>query len=479
MSDSLKKIPVKVEQTRPSSRDTIPLYEASPKIYPRQASGLFANWRILLVILTQLFFYGAPWLQWNGRQAILFDVLHRKFYIFGLVLWPQDFILLAALLLLCAFGLFWWTAIAGRLWCGYACPQTVYTEIFLWLEHWIEGDRPKRIKLDEAPFSLRKLRLKTSKHVLWIVLSFWTGFTFVGFFSPIDQLWFSMQDFRLGPWETFWIFFYGIATYGNAGFLREQVCLYMCPYARFQSVMFDPDTLVISYDTKRGEPRGSRRKGTDPQQQGLGDCVDCGICVQVCPTGIDIRNGLQYECIGCAACIDACDQVMTKMDYPKGLIRYTTENALSGVYTEDRFLSRLLRPRIVIYTAILVVTAAAMIVTLAMRNPIRLDISRDRTTLVKETETGWLENLYQVQIINTDEQPHRLQLSVSGLPGIRLAPLPIVNVPAGSTHELNVSVQVEPQNAPPGSSKIQFRLVTDQTPPLTAEAQSSFLGMHR
>ena len=479
MSDSLKKIPVKVVNSKPQDVTEVSLYEVSKKLYPRHVTGLFANWRIAMVIITQLVFYGGPWLQWNGRQAILFDVLNRKFYIFGLVLWPQDFILLAALLMLCAFGLFWWTAIAGRLWCGFACPQTVYTEIFLWIEHWIEGDRPKRMKLDEAPMSLNKLRIKGTKQALWIALSFWTGFTFVGFFTPIQLLWNELLAFSLGPWETFWTVFYGFATYGNAGYMREQVCKYMCPYARFQSAMFDPDTLVISYDAKRGDPRGSRRKGSDYKAEGLGDCVNCGICVQVCPTGIDIRNGLQYECIGCAACIDACDQVMEKMDYPKGLIRYTTENVLNGKYTDQQFLSRLLRPRVAVYTLILLITAGAMIATLAMRSPIRLDIIRDRTTLVKATEDGWLENLYQVQIVNTDERPHTFSVNVDGLPGIRLVPAQTITVPAGSTHELPVSVRVEPQNAPAGSSRITFTLSATDNRELATEAESSFIGMRR
>jgi cytochrome c oxidase accessory protein FixG len=479
MSDSLKKIPVKVVNSKQDETIEISLFEEAKKIYPRSTSGLFAYWRIALVIITQLVFYGGPWLQWNGRQAILFDVLNRKFYIFGLVLWPQDFVLLAALLMLCAFGLFWWTAIAGRLWCGYACPQTVYTEIFLWIEEWIEGDRPKRMKLDEAPFSLNKLRIKASKHAAWILLSFWTGFTFVGFFTPIHLLWSEMLAFRMGPWESFWVVFYGFATYGNAGFMREQVCKYMCPYARFQSAMFDHDTLIISYDAERGDPRGSRRKNADYKKQGLGDCVNCGICVQVCPTGIDIRDGLQYECIGCAACIDACDQVMEKMDYPKGLIRYTTENALNHTYQESDFLKRLFRPRIVIYTVILILTAAAMVVTLAMRSPVRLDIIRDRSVLVKETSDGWLENLYQVQVINTDEKPRQFKLSVSGLPGIKLTPNDIITVPAAATHELNISVQVEPQNAPSGSSKIEFEIKALDRDDVKLEAKSSFIGLSR
>jgi len=292
------------------------LYEVRKKIYPRAVHGAFASWRWGLVFATQLVFYGLAWLEWNGRQAVLFDLAARKFYLFGLVLWPQDVIYLTVLLVISALSLFLFTAIAGRLWCGYACPQTVYTEIFLWIERRIEGDRMARMKLDQSPNGARKVALKSAKHGAWIALSAWTGFTFVGYFTPIRDLMHSAATLDFGAWEWFWIGFYGFATYGNAGWMREQVCKYMCPYARFQSAMFDSDTLVITYDAARGEPRGSRAKKADARALGIGDCVDCSICVQVCPTGIDIRNGLQYECIGCAACIDGCDQVMDRMGYP-------------------------------------------------------------------------------------------------------------------------------------------------------------------
>ena len=300
-----------------------PLYEVRKEIYARAVSGWFARWRWALVFLTQLVYYGGPWLIWNGRQAVLFDLVARKFYIFGIVFWPQDFIYLTGLLVVSALSLFLFTAVAGRLWCGYACPQTVYTEIFMWIERKVEGDRSARMRLDQAPMSARKLALKATKHGLWILLSLWTGFTFVGYFTPIHQLGAEVGALfasaarasapTLGAWEIFWVLFYGFATYGNAGWMREQVCKYMCPYARFQSAMFDPDTLVITYDRGRGEPRGPRVRKLEPKSLGLGHCVDCDICVQVCPTGIDIRNGLQYECIGCAACIDGCNQVMARM----------------------------------------------------------------------------------------------------------------------------------------------------------------------
>jgi cytochrome c oxidase accessory protein FixG len=279
----------------------VSLYQASQKIYPRSVTGRFVTWRWIVVWLTQLVFYGLPWLMWNQRQAVLFDLISRRFYIFGLVFYPQDFIYLSALLMVSAYSLFLFTAVGGRLWCGYACPQTVYTEIFMWVERKIEGDRAKRMKLDAGPWTLQRAGRKLAKHTVWIAIGLWTGFTFVGYFTPIRSLGASIMALGLGPWEIFWVLFYGFATYGNAGFMREQVCKYMCPYARFQSAMFDKDTLIITYDTERGEPRGSRSKKADPKQLGLGSCVDCNLCVQVCPTGIDIRKGLQYECIGCAA----------------------------------------------------------------------------------------------------------------------------------------------------------------------------------
>jgi cytochrome c oxidase accessory protein FixG len=280
------------------------------------------------VWLTQAIFYGLPWMSWNDRPLMLFDLEARRFDVLGLVLYPQDFIYLTALLVISALALFFFTAVAGRLWCGYACPQTVYTEIFMWVENKIEGDRLARMRLDQQPWNVRKIGRKTAKHAAWGAIGLYTGFTFVGYFTPIATLAREIAGLSVSPWELFWVLFYGAATYGNAGFMREQICKYMCPYARFQSAMIDADSMIITYDAARGDPRGSRKRNTDPRAQGLGDCVDCTLCVQVCPTGIDIRNGLQNECIGCAACIDACDQVMDKMNYPRGLIRYSTENAM-------------------------------------------------------------------------------------------------------------------------------------------------------
>jgi len=418
------------------------LYEIRKKIYPRAVTGRFAQWRWALVVLTQVIYYGLPWLEWNGRQAVLLEIAARKFYIFGLVFWPQDVIYLTVLLILAAYSLFLFTSVAGRLWCGFACPQTVYTEMFLWVERKIEGDRPARMRLDAEPLSARKLGKKAAKHATWIAISVWTGITFVGYFTPIRQIVAGIPT-QLSGWETFWILFYGFATYGNAGWMREQVCKYMCPYARFQSVMFDRDTMIITYDAGRGEPRGPRSRKADPRQKGLGDCVDCNICVQVCPTGIDIRKGLQYECIGCTACIDGCNQVMDKMGYPRGLIRYTTENALAKGYDKATMWRRVFRVRTLLYTGLLLVIATAAGVSLYLRNPLKVDVIRDRGALAREAGPGIVENVYRLQIMNTDEKAREFRISATGLPGIQVAGVeqPLA-VGAGSTRLVPVEVRV-------------------------------------
>ena len=450
------------------------LYEVSRTIHPRAVHGWFANWRIALVVLTQLAYYGTAWLTWNGRQAVLFDLATRKFYIFGMVFWPQDFIFLTALLVICALSLFLFTAVAGRLWCGYACPQTVYTEIFMWIERSIEGDRLQRIKLDGKRLDLEKLSKKTFKHLVWIAFALWTGFTFVGYFSPIRELMMEFLQTRLGPWETFWILFYAFATYGNAGWMREQVCKYMCPYARFQSVMFDSDTLVITYDKQRGEPRGSRSKSADPKAAGLGACVDCGICVQACPTGIDIRNGLQYECIGCAACIDGCDQVMDKMGYPRGLIRYASENALQGKSSERGLLRRVLRPRTLIYSAILLAVVVAFLGMLYLRVPLKVDVIRDRATLARELNDGRLENVYRLQIMNTTEQAHEFTVTASGIDGMELVGKLPVTVPAASAVTLPVALRVDPAKTTAGSHAVRFVVEDSSDARVKADEKSVF-----
>ncbi len=432
------------------------LYEVHKKIYPKAVTGLFATWRWVLVWFTQALYYGLCWLPWNGRQAVLFDLVERKFYLFGLVFWPQDVFYLAVLLIISAYALFLFTAVAGRLWCGYACPQTVYTEIFLWIEQKIEGDRNARMKLDAAPMNGAKLAKRALKYGLWGLLSIWTGFTLVGYFTPIKTLAQEAVSLSFGPWEWVWIVLYSGFTYGFAGHLREQVCKYMCPYARFQGVMFDPDTLVITYDEERGEPRGTRKKSADHKAEGLGHCVDCGLCVAVCPTGIDIRKGLQYECIGCAACIDVCDQVMDKMAYPKGLIRYSTENALAKHWGAKDIVSHVARPRILLYSAILVAITVAWIWGLATKPSLRVDVIRDRMTLAREVEDGLIENVFRLQVMNVSETRQRYAVSVTGLERIALMGEPIIELASASNKNITFQVRVPPESAGKGSHTIYF-----------------------
>lgn len=437
------------------------LYEAHKKIYPRSVAGFFSNWRWGFVFLTQLIFYGLPWLEWGQRQAVLFDLDARRFYIFSLVLYPQDFIYLTGILVVSALSLFLFTAVAGRLWCGYACPQTVYTEIFLWLEKLTEGDRSARMRRDAGPWNRDKVLRKTTKHVLWLVVALWTGFTFVGFFTPIKEFALELAHWQLGSWEIFWFFFYSFATYGNAGFMREQVCKHMCPYARFQSAMFDRDTLIVTYDASRGEPRGARSKKADPAKLNLGACVDCSLCVQVCPTGIDIRKGLQYECIGCGACADVCDTVMDKLGYARGLVKYSTQNALSEHWTRGEILRHVLRPRVLVYSSILGAVVLSMMVSLVLRTPFKVDVVRDRGVLARMVDGGRIENVYRLQIMNATEVNQSFTIGVEGLPGLAVASEREVAIESTQARWVAVRVQAPYDVAPAGSHAIHF-VVTGQ-----------------
>ena len=444
--------------------ELVSLYQAHKKVYPRSVSGLFAKWRWGLVFFTQIIFYGLPWLEWGQRQAVLFDLGARRFYIFGLVLYPQDFIYLTGILVISALSLFLFTAVAGRQWCGYACPQTVYTEIFLWIERKIEGDRSARMRLDEAAMSLAKFNRKAAKQVAWIALALWTGFTFVGYFTPIRELAGLFASWTMGPWETFWIFFYGFATYGNAGFMREQVCKYMCPYARFQSAMFDKDTLIVSYDAERGEPRGARSKKADPKALGLGACVDCTLCVQVCPTGIDIRKGLQYECISCAACVDVCNTVMDKVGYPRGLIRYSTQHAMSEHWGRAEVIRHMIRPRVLIYSSILAAIVVAMMVSLSLRIPFKVDVVRDRGALARIVSGGKIENIYRLQLMNASEAPQRYRITATGLPGLTVSSESLFSVDATQSRWVVLNLQLPYDAAPAGSHTIHFEIESLDTP---------------
>ena len=442
------------------------LYRAEAKIHPRSVKGRFATWRWILVALTQALYYGLPWLDWNARQAVLFDLGSRRFYILGLVLYPQDFIYLTGLLVVSAFGLFLFTAIAGRLWCGFACPQTVYTEIFLWIERRFEGDRTAQLRLAASSWNWNKAWRKGGKQAAWIAVAAWTGFTFVGYFTPIHVLVAETARLSFGPWEWFWIVFYGLATWGAAGHMREQVCKYMCPYARFQSAMFDRDTMIVSYDGRRGEPRGARPRAlahADLAAAGKGDCIDCTLCVQVCPTGIDIRRGLQYECIGCAACVDACDGVMDKLTYPRGLIRFVTENGLDAGWSRAAMLRRVLRPRVLVYGAALALIVGALGASLALRRPYRVDVIRDRGAMAREVDGGRIENVYRLQLMNASESPRHFSVRVVDLAGARIASPAEADVGPTESAWLPVRVQVPPDEAAalgPGVHALHFEITS-------------------
>jgi cytochrome c oxidase accessory protein FixG len=444
------------------------LYRKDPKVYPRDVKGKFARLRNAAVFLLLGLYYILPWVSWGGRQSVLFDLPARKFYIFNITFWPQDFIFLALMLVIAALSLFFFTAVAGRLWCGYACPQTVWTEVFLWMERLVEGDRAKRMKLDESPWNGNKILRKTGKQVLWVGFALWTGFTFVGFFTPIRELGYSLVNFQLGGWETFWFLFYSFATYGNAGILREQVCKYMCPYARFQSAMFDKDTLVIAYDEARGEPRGGRRKSDDPAQKGLGDCISCTLCVQVCPTGIDIRDGLQIECIACAACIDICDEVMDKMDYDRGLIRYTTEHRMSGQA------GHVLRPRIIVYFFLLLALIIGVVWSVNNRTLLRADLLRDRNALYRELPNDIIENVYTLKLINMDSQAHSYRMEVLDNDRFVMFVSPELELEAEEVGNFILRMQA-PAGTGRGSMEIEVRFSTEDEPVIERTVSARFL----
>ncbi|WP_263139473.1 cytochrome c oxidase accessory protein CcoG [Pseudomonas sp. RIT-PI-AD] len=465
-----EQIPVQdVTPPRPKPAETVDLYASREKIYTRAFTGLFRNLRMAGGAFLFLLYFGTVWINWGGHQAVWWDLPERKFYIFGATFWPQDFVLLSALLIIAAFGLFFITVFAGRVWCGYTCPQSVWTWVFMWCEKVTEGDRNQRMKLDKTPMSGAKLMRKTAKHGLWLLIGLATGLTFVGYFYPIRDLIPQLLTFQADEWAVFWIGFFTLATYGNAGWLREQVCIYMCPYARFQSVMFDKDTLIVSYDPRRGEKRGPRKKGIDYKAQGLGDCIDCTMCVQVCPTGIDIRDGLQIECIGCAACIDACDTIMDKMNYPRGLISYTTEHNLSGQQTQ------LVRPRLIGYAMALVAMMSVLAYAIATRSLVELDVLKDRV-LYRENEQGRIENVYTLKIMNKAQRDLTFVIQADGLEGLVYEGKQEVHASAGEVLSIPVELSVDPEKMPSSTNQVRFQIRSPDDESIHTDAESRFIG---
>lgn len=468
MSDQ---IPVKdVTPPSPAKKgESVDLYAKREMIYTKAFTGLFRNIRLISGAFLFLMFFGTAWLNWGDRQAVWWNLPERKFYIFGATFWPQDFMLLSWLLIICAFGLFFITVFAGRVWCGYTCPQSVWTWVFMWAEKVTEGDRNQRMKLDKQPMSAEKFLRKAAKHAIWLLVAAATALTFVGYFTPIRQLTVDLLTFNIDGWALFWFGFFTLATYGNAGWLREQVCIHMCPYSRFQSVMFDKDTLIVSYDPNRGEQRGPRKKDADYKAQGLGDCIDCKMCVHVCPTGIDIRNGLQIACIGCAPCVDACDSIMDKMGYPRGLVSYTTEHNLSGQKTH------LARPRLIGYAIALLIMMGAFGTALVMRPLAELDVIKDRV-LYRENEEGRIENVYTLKIMNKDQRDHVYSIGVEGLDGLVYEGKREVLATAGEILSVPVELSIDPEQLPSSTNEILFTIKAADLPGKTFDAESRFIG---
>ena len=464
----IKNIPVEVHKPDPDKKAN---YNPRDRIYIRAVKGLHQTLRRNIGFVFMAAFMLLPWLQFHGQQAILLDIVEQKFYIFGMTLWPQDFTILAWIFVIAAFALFFVTTFYGRVWCGYLCPQTVWTFIFMWFEEKFQGTRNQRMKLDQDPWTLSKIVKKGLTHFSWLAFSLLTALIFVGYFTPVDQLFIQFFTFEASFWAVVSVWFFAFCTYGNAGWMREIMCTHICPYARFQSAMFDKDTFTVTYDAKRGEGRGPRsRKDTEYKTRGLGDCIDCNLCVHVCPTGIDIRNGLQYECINCGACIDACDDTMDKMGYAKGLISYTTEHSLEGKTT------KVVRGKLVGYFMVLVAVCAAFAWTLVVRKPVVMDIVRDRGSLFRETDEGLIENTYTLKVINKSQLEQTYQLSVQGLDQAQWLGEKQLTIKGGETANLPISLSLDPVDAKRPVLDIEFVLQDNDEPDIRLTQSSKFFS---
>jgi len=484
MGNTLKKPEPEKPKAEPSSDGIryVNVYESDSKIYTRKITGFYQKLRRYTGIPLMLGFLLLPWFVIDGRPAMLFDLPTRQFHILWVTFGPQDGMLLAWLLIISAFALFTVTALLGRVWCGFTCPQTVWTLMFIWAEHLCEGDRNKRIKLDAASWSMEKVLRKSSKHAIWVVIAFITGATFIGYFLPIRELLAGfipqlsdsgLVAFSINPQAAFWTLFFALMTYLNAGWMREQVCKHMCPYARFQSVMYDSDTLAVHYDPARGENRGPRKASEDYRAQGKGDCIDCSWCVQVCPVDIDIRDGLQYECINCGLCVDACNTVMDKMQYPRGLIRFTSDDQLQTGKTHY------IRPRLFGYMFAVLVMACAFVYTIANRQPLTIDVSRDRGVRMYRINAGDVQNVYTIAINNMDRKEQTYVVEVAGDYPFRVKKMRPVVLEEGEIFSIPVRVLVDKDVLQTMKSDIVFTVRSTIDDDIVATESATFIGPER
>lgn len=461
---------IKIKDVTPKVKPKYTNIGPDNHIYVRSMQGVFQRLRKYMGWFFMVLFLALPLLQWDGNQAILFNIAEQRIHVFSMTLFPQDLMVFALLFIVGAFGLFFVTSYLGRVWCGFMCPQTIWTFIFIWFEEKIEGSANKRLKMNQSGWTAEKVRKKALKHTAWLSFSVFTGLAFMAYFVPIIELYKSFFLLEASGLVYFWVLFFAFCTYGNAGWMRTIMCTHMCPYARFQSAMFDTDTLIVGYDFKRGESRGPRSRKADPKEMGLGDCIDCNLCVQVCPAGIDIRDGLQYECINCGACIDACDQTMERMNYPKGLIKYTSENALNRKpHQKSRF-------KLVGYGIVMTIMTVFFVISLMNIAPLQLDILRDRNALYRENSDGNIENTYTLKIINKTTQVQKYQLAVNNIPEHQWFGPRVVSVLPGELLIQPISIAVDPYDLDKPVIKINFTVTEVENSHFEFSQQSRFIS---
>ncbi|MEO1786603.1 MAG: cytochrome c oxidase accessory protein CcoG [Pseudomonadota bacterium] len=416
------------------------LYAKRAQIYPKLAHGTFRSVKWAVMVIALIVYYGLPWIRWERGagipdQAVLADFASEKFYFFFIEIWPQDIHFLAGLMIMAALGLFLVTSVLGRVWCGYACPQTVWTDLYIWVERAFEGDRAARMRLDNAPMSFNKLWRKLGKHTVWLVIAFWTGGAFILYWHDAPTVargWFTGE----APLSAYW--FAGIltfTTYALAGIMREQLCTYMCPWPRIQGALTDEHALNVTYRYDRGEPRGPHHKGES--WEGRGDCIDCKQCVQVCPVGIDIRDGPQLECIHCALCVDACNEIMVRIDRPKGLIAYDTDGAIEARETGQPYKFRLFRARTVLYATLIAAIGSLMLYGLSTKATFEVNLLKDRGPAFVRMSDGSIQNGYTLKLVNKDSTSRTLDVSLSGMPG---AVFSVIGIEDDSLSEVRLPV---------------------------------------